>query len=394
MLLSMPTVPVDGEANANFERAPERDRWSGPTKRIRPVTFTRHIFARGGKLKRLPRKTERFPNILETDGVPYIYKHIAIENFAGLFSQRSPLLLRRPWGFGLSTFVSMLSDILDILCYSDDDDPFEMLSRFRVESDPWSRDRAHSYYVLHLNFSFSEGHNLLEELSRHVHERCCRLLRRYEIPGSFPSLASFQDEGVEAIIFALMSRLKVHVKLPRRDWLFIMIENFDGPLEMAFKDRTETLTQFLRTLQRLLCHGHLGGLLLWSRLDPDGTIYACLHRTPGSPIRQLYASSELNLPGVLDLTHHPAFQSAVGFTKTDVQDLDRATAHLRSDASCALLDLLEKERVAPYYFSAVSKVEQCKFPDVLHRMPSLEDLPVYSSGDVLKVLANKGGVPR
>ncbi|KAF7316626.1 hypothetical protein HMN09_00395200 [Mycena chlorophos] len=233
-----------------------------------------------------------------------------------LASQRFSVVLRRPWGFGLPTFVSMVSAMLDI-DFHPRKDPFLSLSQWMGSSPPIDH-VLHANYVLQLDFATLRGKELRETLLAYVYGAVIDFIEHYELlPQDFPPLERWPSDEPAALIWGLVQ--------PQHQ-LCLIVGNFDAPLT-AFRDGPKILNPFLRSLQQANWVGKISGLLLWSCIDDNGSVGACRYRKSesiplGKPPRGVAVAA--SLPDAIDFTHHPALQSAVGFTEKQVNELDAA----------------------------------------------------------------------
>ncbi|KAF7316726.1 hypothetical protein HMN09_00405700 [Mycena chlorophos] len=265
-----------------------------------------NVFVHGGPLQRPPHEDEGFDEIVNTAGVPLVFKRHALEQFARLMGCGYPLLLRRTEGWGLDLVVSMLSAAFDE-DYDDANDPFDSLLRHQP-SPVLSKCALHKFYILELDFAqLVRGPDLSSKLLRFVVAHCRALLKRYELE-----------------LLALFLRHN-----SGRPSLFLIIKNFDS-LIYNFTDAPVVLNAFLRDLEFACYRQVFAGLLLTSNVDIEA-LYAPLDDC-GNPIPSLPRRPyPVDLRSALDLTRHPAFQTAVGFTEQDVNDLDDAFKHLPSN---------------------------------------------------------------
>nr|GAT43267.1 predicted protein [Mycena chlorophos] len=292
-----------------------------------------NVFTHGGRVERPPHEDEGFDDFVNGSGVPLVFKRHALEQFARLVGCGYPLLLRRPEGWGLNVFVSMLSAALDE-DYNDANDPFDPLLRHQPSSILSERG-LHKFFILELDFAkLVRGPDLSSKLLRFVVAHCRALLQRYQLGRDYAPSAESASEVIELLALSLNNRRNTPS-------LFVIIKNFDS-LIYNFTDAPSILNTFLRDLE-FACHLEtLAGLLLTSTED-NGTIYAPFDER-GNPIPSPPGRPyPVVLRSALDLTRHPALQTAVGFTEQDVNDLDDAFKHLPSNGT-SLVDMVKAAR--------------------------------------------------
>ncbi|KAF7318111.1 hypothetical protein HMN09_00319000 [Mycena chlorophos] len=279
-----------------------------------------NVFVRGGVVQRPPVSGEGFDDILDLKGVPLVFKPDALEQFACLLGCHYPVLLRRGHGFGLPTFVSMLSAWLD-LDYDSRNDPFVPLMAGSAPSAGF-----HAFYVLELDFAhIYDSENLYGTLCQYIHAQCRRLLERYDLSEKifWLDIERTPSTRPEEYIMSLAGKLLILPSTSCTD-LFVIIRNCDTFIQ-GYVDGSQILHDFLRPLERMVMREKIGGALLVSEWD-DGTLAPCAGRKFGTPIRPKPSLFHLDLERTLDLTHHPAFQTAIGFTDAEIDDLERALA--------------------------------------------------------------------
>nr|GAT46566.1 predicted protein [Mycena chlorophos] len=290
------------------------------------------VFARGGRVLRPPREDEDFDDIVNRIGVPLVFKRHALEQFARLVGCGFPLLLRRPEGWGLDLFVSMLSAAFDE-DYDDANDPFVPLL-LDQPSAILSERGLHKFFILELDFKqIAHGSDLATTLSHFLLARCRTMLKRYDFVGCGPPT----DSASEAIVLlALFLKNMYHIPS-----LFLVVKNFDS-LIYNFNDGPAVLNAFVSRIEFECYAQSFAGVLFTSSID-NGTIFSPLdHLGNPKPLRsRLHSLVELR--STMDLTRHPAFQTAVGFTEQEVNDLDDAFKHLASNRT-SLIDMVKAAR--------------------------------------------------
>lgn len=134
-------------------------------------------------------------------GLPLVNKALALDALARLLSSDRTLLLRRPRGFGLSTFTSMLAARLDLNYLRD---PFPLLTNGK-----WSRHGLHSYHVLHLDFADLGGSDVNQALLGCLYPAALDLVRRYKLNLTLPDMDYFRKAP-----YVIVSHLAVSQRLP------------------------------------------------------------------------------------------------------------------------------------------------------------------------------------
>ncbi|KAF7316724.1 hypothetical protein HMN09_00405500 [Mycena chlorophos] len=303
-----------------------------------PKHVSGNVFVRGGLAKSLPRSDTRFDDIVDTLGVPLVFNSEALEQFMRLVGCGYPLLLRRPAGWGLELFVTMLVSALD-RDYDRANDPFTSLLGADYSTLLCPRG-LHGYIILELDFSrvHSES-DLRGKLSRFVSAHCRATLRHYGVKQPFPTFGPETPAGEVITTFALfLSRLRPSTPV------FLVIKNFDS-LAFGASDGRQVLEEFLADLEFQCDENIIGGTLLASTLD-DGSLYS-QRDAFGNPASSPYP---VDLRSTLDLTRHPGFQSVVGFTEKDINDLDKAFKWKQSPGP-RLLDMVKESVPEPVFFA-------------------------------------------
>ncbi|KAF7328009.1 hypothetical protein MKEN_00381600 [Mycena kentingensis (nom. inval.)] len=348
------------------------------------------VFAFGGRVSKLPDLRGHSLDTFSRVGTPVLAKSESLDAFRRVLCCGYPLILRRPPNYRLDWFIAMLAAHLD---YDYDLDDF--IPRLIVPG-PRQRKGLHDHFILHLDFADLRRHqDLHTELIRYCHEQCqdfldnnrSRLhLRRFPPADKYPS-AHF-------MVAELGTYLKDRLI---GDPLFVLVTNFDECVG-GLSDETAVLVEFLNGLGESMNDG-IGGVLLVSNKD-DGTISQCYTRSAAADalIPQPDAHN-IKLENALDLTHHAAFQTAVGVTEQEMNDLDGAFAasghHPRVDRS--LLDLVKAQTrgvvfTAPPSFEVDEQRKGKKNPlDVLQSFSHLKDVKVYNACIVYAILDQKYG---
>ncbi|KAF7312536.1 hypothetical protein MIND_00267500 [Mycena indigotica] len=276
-----------------------------------------------GVIQRLPCPDEDFDSIVNAIGVPIVFNPHPITQFVRLLDSHHVLLVRRPPGWGLNFFVSMLTAYLDI-DYNEDDDPFEIL----LPSEPSvPRNGLHHYFILHLDFErIPCQSDFRMELHRYLATQCKAMVARHIISSDKP--------------FGFLTLLALCIQEVSQDPLFVIIKNFDSPIN-DYIDGRQVLNPFLNELEREVRNNAIGGLLLVSTWN-DGTVYPCQGRGAFTAMPKYPSYPPLNLPRTLDITHNPAFHAVAGFTRREIESLDNVFKHIPHKESTPLMEIVSQ----------------------------------------------------
>ncbi|KAJ7792416.1 hypothetical protein B0H14DRAFT_3160260 [Mycena olivaceomarginata] len=329
------------------------------------VRVAGQVFTRiESNLRRVPYPYEKFVELVTCQGLPLVNKALALNALARLLSSDRTLLLRRPRGFGLSTFTSMLAARLDLNYLRD---PFPLLTNGK-----WSRHGLHSYHVLHLDFADLGGSDVNQALLGCLYPAALDLVRRYKLNLTLPDMDYFR-KAPYVIVSHLALKIRDVIRAPEP--LFVIVDNYDAPAT-AFPQSLEALTLCITDFQASLWCKTIGGLALASYMDEASSgpyVGRSSHGCPLPPLLPLL----LDIPPVLDITNHPVFQSAIGFTAQDVVDLDEAMRGLAAPEARPLLELVQESGLRPSLFSAPDRIRYRSgdpFQSVKRRLP---DVPVH-----------------
>ncbi|KAF7312547.1 hypothetical protein MIND_00268600 [Mycena indigotica] len=199
------------------------------------------------------------------------------------------------------------------------------------------------------------------ELHAYLGKECRNLIAHYGLNKrtSLPTVDEISEESDEYI--SLLAHSLHHIAYHP---LLVIIRNFDRP---AFNhpDGRAILNPILNRLEEEVKAHVIGSLLLLSSLD-DGTVHTCMGRHALTPINEEPCSRQpLDLPRTLDLTHHPAFQTAMGITRAEVNALDDALGHIKPHDPMRVLDMMDKRHGRPSVFAdPLPRPHQCP-PDPL-----------------------------
>ncbi|KAF7328004.1 hypothetical protein MKEN_00381100 [Mycena kentingensis (nom. inval.)] len=348
------------------------------------------VFAYGGRISKLPDLNRPLMEISSQAGMPVLAKSEALDAFARLLNCGYTLVLRRPLTFGLDWFTSMLSAYLDY-----DYDLEDFIPRL-LAPGPRRRKGLHDYSVLHLDFShLRPDRDLGSALMRYCHARCQDFVVRHQaelLMREFPAASNYST--AQSMIAELAMYLKDQAFT---EPLFVVVSNFDDPAH-SFPSEIAVLTEFLNGLGAYI-NNRIGGVLLLSEHD-DGTVQPCYARnTAADPLIPNLISRVVQLENTFDLTHQAAFQTAVGITEEEINDLDSAFAMSGRQPSVdeQLVDMVRaRGRTAVFTAPPGLEVEQRwknkKNPlDALRSFSHLKDVKVYNPCIVYGILEQKYG---
>nr|GAT48754.1 predicted protein [Mycena chlorophos] len=281
----------------------------------------------------------------------------------------------------------MLSTALD-WDHDEDNDPFATLLR----NQPASLSQLHNFIILELDFRrvCSES-DLRKKLTRFVVAHCRATARKYEVGQHFVPFGRENDAG--QAIYAYTSFLDQF--RPGRP-LLLIIRNFDS---LVFStDGCQVLNELIRDLECQCNRQTLGGVLLAST-ENDGSLTPPKDRLGPPPY-------PLALHSTWDITRHPAFQSVVGFTEQDIEDLDNAFGW-KGSGGTRVVDMLKAEiphgtvfadddwvdrRLPP--LSREGKAYSFLRPREILDLDCLCSEEVYPANLVMMLLEKKYGFPR
>ncbi|KAF7312535.1 AAA-ATPase-like domain-containing protein [Mycena indigotica] len=328
---------------------------SSPAKREHVSQICGSIFSKGGTIQRLPRSQEEFDDIVNATGVPHVFKLHDLTQLARLLDCRHALLIRRPPGWGLDLFASMVSAAFD-QDYNLRDDPFKVLLGEELDSIPWNH-HLHDFFVLDLDFSrLPAREDFRTEFQVYLEKKCQEMLYRYRLEKrvALPGIHEVSKDEPEEFISSLAYALQLLFSGP----LLVIIRNFDSPTT-NYPDGYEVLNPFLNRLQCEVKTELIGSLLLLSSWD-DGSVYSCMGRPPLSLIKRRKPGLQpLDLPYTLDLTHDPVFQTAIGISRQEVNALDEAFGHLKPCDSTHILKMMDKHGTTSVFADILPRTHQC-----------------------------------
>ncbi|KAF7293619.1 AAA-ATPase-like domain-containing protein [Mycena indigotica] len=340
------------------------------------------VYTRGATCQRLPNPHEDFDDVVNTKGVPLVFKRHVLTQLARLLSSHHALVFRRPPGWGIDFFASMVSATFD-RDYDHQDDPFEVL--IGEQGLTSGRDDGHHcFFVLDMDFrDLPDEADIRTNLHTYLEKECGEFISRYRLEKRMapPSLYKVsKDEPERFIILLAMCLLRVS-----RAPLLVIIRNFDSPI-INYGEGRAVLNPFLNALEGEVRSRIVGSLLLLSTYD-DGTVYSCMGRNALSMIRKVPSLPPPDLPRTLDLTHHLAFQTAVGFTRKEIDSLDDAFSRLAVHDARRIVDMLDAGYARRSSFGDrlnVAGKHQCP------RHPL--DSPFFQEEDPLAALDTTGGL--
>ncbi|KAJ7630443.1 hypothetical protein FB45DRAFT_915510 [Roridomyces roridus] len=313
-----------------------------------PLRVSNAVYALGGFVNSLPKPLANFPLIAETEGVAFLFKPFGMDQLYRLLACHRPILLRRPFGWGIEMFMTTFAARVAI-------SPFVPFDTFYVdECTIDSGVGLHEDTILPLDFG---GVNLsgvdveadvAAALTGYVHRRCQQYAEHYAIRDILPIecfLAS-KSPAAQIISYTIVRPLTSGMMIDRTNSpidctsqgqshckqlpVILLIENFDA---IQTSEAERVLNAFFHRLEDMVVTGHMKALILFSDMDDDENL-----RVP-------------NLQHTVDVTHHPAFQTAVGCAERDVRDLDRALAKSFPEARGDIFQLLKYKNFSPVVFT-------------------------------------------
>ncbi|KAF7319746.1 hypothetical protein MKEN_00756800 [Mycena kentingensis (nom. inval.)] len=295
-----------------------------PMKEALNTAFARvsgSVYARGGYVRHLPDPLDTVNSIADKPGVAFLFKPSGMDQLYRLFQCHRPILLRRPFGWGIEMFATSFIARIDTEQTID----FASLHAPESTSDSVCGVRQHS--VLALDFhDLDADARTVKDVTDYMHQKCNAFLE-FEGLRELPSRDNFV--GGSAVVCEIFTCM-VGMAPP----FVVVLENFDALTEpeLRMNDFFDDLAMFTRA-------GVIKALVLLSSKEtsepfPD-------HDHPKVPF---------GLQDVLDVTHHPAFQTAIGCTASDVCDLDDALAKTFPNAMGDIFELLRSKEVFPVSF--------------------------------------------
>ncbi|KAF8894866.1 hypothetical protein CPB85DRAFT_1440487 [Mucidula mucida] len=274
----------------------------------------------------------------------------------------SILILRRPHGFGMSTFLSMVSQVCDDLS-----SPTLIEVLYPMDEEAYF---PPAYPVLHLNLSkvFADASNIKQSLQEYMNSQIRQLWLKYDHIYGYEDVDRFLMPTPGDTLFVSTTPFIT----PAHQTL-LLVENYDSPVLRARpEDRAAVMhymdSEFMSAVVMSHVQGHFIRTILTSEMVTDA--YTGIH------LDRLEEYS-------LDLTHDAALQEAFGFTEKEVRALDGALEGKNPAAGDVIQDLHERG------------IESCHFntsSESTFEFSGSTDA-VYSMQEVLDVLAQRIGQP-
>ncbi|KAF7319730.1 AAA-ATPase-like domain-containing protein [Mycena kentingensis (nom. inval.)] len=301
------------------------------------------VYACGGLLQRLHGPMDYFSDIATTPGVSL------------------PIIFRRPHGWGIEIFAATFAARVD---------GNSAVSFFELRADDATEDSYRGLNkdaVLMLDLRWvEESGDVAHDLAVYVYDRCKRFLECYNFHQLLPLGEFLTDpDPAAAIVSHTVATARRQASRP-----ILLIENFDA---LESKVPSSTLVAFFGELEGLATAGFLKGLVLFSDKD-DGTLsLSATGEQDESPalMAEKKAPSFAGLQRAIDITHHPAFQTAVGYTSIDIWDLDEAFSESMPGERPPIFDILKDMNVRPVLFHNPEEKEELAPTDPL-RMAGLD----------------------
>ncbi|KAJ7630453.1 hypothetical protein FB45DRAFT_915536 [Roridomyces roridus] len=279
------------------------------------------VYARGGTVRSLPDPLETFLGIAETEGMAFLFKPFGMDQLYRLLACHRPIRLSRPPGYGIEMFTAIFMARVD----NSTPVPFDTFHATECTLD--STIGLHQDTVLLLDFGgVGVGADLDAALTAYVYARCQHYSEHHAMR-NLPPIDCFLPSSSPA---ASIISHTVGRSLCKQLSVILLIENFDT-VQAPPAEAERVLNAFFHKLENMVVFGNIKGLVLFS--DEEKQPVPNLHHT-------------------VDITHHPAFQTAVGCTEEDVLDLDNALAKSFPEAEGDVLEMLkEKGVISPFLFT-------------------------------------------
>ncbi|KAJ7630444.1 hypothetical protein FB45DRAFT_535333 [Roridomyces roridus] len=283
-----------------------------------PLRARNAVYALGGAVRSLPNPLETFPRIIRTEGMAFLFKPFGMDQLYRLLTCRRPVLLRRPFGWGIEIFAATFAARVAIAPRV----PFDIF-----HSDECTMDSSiglHQDTILALDLKAVDVESdIAATLPRYVHTRCQKYSQSYGTWDILPIESFLYSESPSAAIISYTASDDVQPPL------ILLIENFD---EIQTPAAELVVNAFFHELEHLVVIGHIKALVLLSDMYDERPPVPTLQRT-------------------IDISHHPAFQTAVGCMKQDVWDLDEALAESFPEARGDVFLMLEDRGISPVLFT-------------------------------------------
>ncbi|KAF9014832.1 hypothetical protein BDZ89DRAFT_1076289 [Hymenopellis radicata] len=269
------------------------------------------------------------------------------------------IILRRPRGYGMKTFLSMVSQV-----YDDLSSPTLIEALYPEYEDTFF---SPTHPVLHLDFSrvSADASTIAESLHEYINSQIRRLILTYEDLFGFEDVESFM-KSTPGSTLTLATASFCSPPL-------LLIENYDSPVLRARQsDRAAVMSHMDRELFAAVSMSHVQGdyvrTILTSEVVTDA--YTGIH------LDRLERFS-------IDLTHDAAMQEVFGFTEKEVRALDGVLEGKNPAAGDVIQDLHERG------------IESCNFntsSKSRYKFSGSTDA-VYPMQEVLDLLAQRVGKP-
>ncbi|KAK0447078.1 hypothetical protein EV421DRAFT_180586 [Armillaria borealis] len=338
------------------------------------------VFKIGFSDVKLPRpRLKDFRELVSTRGVLYVDKTHSLPFLAwGHSHQRIPIV-RRPRGFGKTTFLSMFAYFHDCHSAHEFEDLFGPLSAGRrvLSSDYVGLVRANLDLVLTLDLGLLPVltiDNMETELTRFLHTTLVSFTDKYraELNGRTHKCMPFFDPG-----YCLQD--VVHFAYRAGQTVCLCIDNYTAPLlALPETQRTEIAEALELSLFHTIGPCVIKGYIRKGFIVGEWDVPCEPDEWAASESRGPYMDTDHGLFHVcVDLTHFPLMQEAFGFVDSEVRKMDEAVGRLPNvDAAGDILNYLND----PQYFAR-------RF---LY-MGETERRDVYCTDEVLETLAHRSG---
>ncbi|KAH8835901.1 hypothetical protein DL96DRAFT_96899 [Flagelloscypha sp. PMI_526] len=335
-----------------------------------------------GPVVRVPYAYENFDDHSTTHGVPFVDKTPSLDALTSVLGFGKMVFFRRPPSFGLTHFLFMIYAYLDA-SYEPTQDPFPSLAYSR-----WS---LHSSLIFCLDMAKVQGPDVGQSLLHHVKACAAQFFYRYDILPSDVPLFEKEDRPEWIIPYLALQLIYGPFRRKGQRPMFVIVENYErADHTTSLPTAPEAMHRFFRNLSRAVDDRNVYGVLLVSTMDATEADSHILPATGVLPTQRIESLVFVDQRAILDITHHPAFQSAVGFTRREIQALDDSTRNLHAPFSRPLLELVDEAGLSSYVFTRDPRnLDQ----SLLFIEGKLDNAPVYPADPILDLLGQKCGMP-
>ncbi|KAF7319747.1 hypothetical protein MKEN_00756900 [Mycena kentingensis (nom. inval.)] len=347
-----------------------------------PLPVANSVHALGGYVRHLPDALDSFARIVGREGVAFLFKPFGMDQLYRLFSSRRPVLLRRPFGWGIEMFAAVFAARITISPRI----PFNIFST--LDCTPDSCIGLHQNTMLMLDFGrikLDSESDFGAAFAEYVYSRCDAFSKRHGLDDP-PEIQLFLPDPSPA------AEIITYVAMPCNNPqppLVLLIENFDIIETVAAQP---VLDAFFSAIEDMVVAGVLHALVLFSDEGGDALLSSPRPAEQHSPdLGQERA--RIVLRHAIDVSRHPAFQTAVGCTTQDVRNLDDSLARSYPDAKGDIFEMLKDNNIEPVLFTDPNWERDMVLPlKKADLRVSDGDEVVYPLEPVMSVLTEKYGL--